>query len=283
MGSPFASARLAGVGIVHRAERRPVMIIPGHGTPYGLLNSLDSNYRAINTSLERLSTGKRINRAGDDPSGMLAADGFRSSIVLLQSEMKMLQRTDAVAKTADGALAEISEMLSRADSLGVEFANEGGLSDAEREAIRTEINSIADGVDHILNTTTFNGRTLFTDDLRLAANEDRLTIHRLSLEKLDEKKTVEEKVAYLKQLNSKVLDGRARLGSFSRRVIGSQTRRIGNAIEQLGKAESMIRDTDVAKEASQLARAQVLAEAAIRSLDFLRDSMGQLLKLIGVE
>src|SRR5688572_8933966 len=85
---------------------------------------------AVASSMEKLATGLRINRGADDPAGLIASEDLRAALKMLDAETRAMERTDMVANVADGALGEMSELLSNANAAEVATANSGGLSDA---------------------------------------------------------------------------------------------------------------------------------------------------------
>src|SRR5262249_9099460 len=120
------------------------------------------NYAAasgvVNSSLLRMATGSRINRGADDPAGMITSDQLSAALATLSAESSGAERTDAIANVADGALSEVSGLLSEANAAAVANANTGGMSQAERDANQMEIDSALQSVDRIAGTTTFDGQ-----------------------------------------------------------------------------------------------------------------------------
>lgn len=116
--------------------------------------------RGLTTSLERLSTGFRINRGGDDPAGLIASESLRSEKAAISSAINNAQRAEQVVNVAEGGLQEINNLLLELQSLVGESANEAGLSVEEKEANQLQIDSILQTIDRIANTSTFNGQKL---------------------------------------------------------------------------------------------------------------------------
>ena len=120
-------------------------------------------------SLTKLSTGQRINRAADNPAGLISSEQLRAALAALDAESRSLQRTDAVAAVAGGALGEVSDQLIEARTLATTNANTAGLSDAERQANQLQIDSILSNVDRVSRSTSFNGQPLLDGTASLTA------------------------------------------------------------------------------------------------------------------
>ena len=121
-------------------------------------------------SLQRVSTGQRINRAADDPSGLIASENLRAVLADLEAESDSLQRVDHVASTADAAIGEMSDLLTEARGLAVAAANTAGVSDEERQALQMELDSVISSIDRMAQSTSFNGDRLLDGTATLTAN-----------------------------------------------------------------------------------------------------------------
>ncbi|MFO0973741.1 MAG: flagellin [Phycisphaerae bacterium] len=120
---------------------------------------------SLQTSLERLSTGLRINSGKDDPAGLIASESLRAEGRAIQSAIENSNRASAVVSTAEGALGEVNSLLLELENLVDSAANEAGLSDDEVKANQLQIDSILDTINRISNTTQFNGRKLLDGSL----------------------------------------------------------------------------------------------------------------------
>lgn len=116
--------------------------------------------RSLNTTLERLSTGLRINRGGDDPAGLIASENLRAEMKAISAAIKNGERAEQVVNVAEGGLQEISNLLQELQGLVGQSANEAGLSAEEREANQQQIDSILQTIDRISNATSFQGTKL---------------------------------------------------------------------------------------------------------------------------
>ena len=119
----------------------------------------------LGTSLERLSSGLKINRGADDPAGLIVSERLRRDIAASGQAVKNSQRAINVIATTEGALDEVSALLSDIQAKLVEAANTGAFSDEERDANQLQIDSAIDSIARIANTTTFAGRKLLDGSL----------------------------------------------------------------------------------------------------------------------
>ena len=121
--------------------------------------------RALGLSLERLSSGLRINRGADDPAGLIVSERLRSEISAGRQAIKNSERAINVIATAEGALNEVAAMLNDIQALIVEAANSGAFSREEIAANQLQIDASIDSITRIANTTNFAGRKLINGEL----------------------------------------------------------------------------------------------------------------------
>jgi len=122
--------------------------------------NLSATDNSMSKSLEKLSSGFRINRAADDAAGLAISEGLRSQIGGLKVAVRNTQDGISVVQTAEGALTETHSILQRMRDLSVQGANDGGLNDEAKGNIQSEIKQLKSELDRIANTTTFNGKKL---------------------------------------------------------------------------------------------------------------------------
>lgn len=126
---------------------------------------LANNQATLNTTLQRLSTGLRINSGADDPSGLIASESLKSEISGINQAVTNSTRAGNVLSTADGALTEVSTLLLSIKGLVVSSANSGALSPAEISANQLAVDSAVQSITRIANTTTFDGLNLINGSL----------------------------------------------------------------------------------------------------------------------
>src|SRR5947207_6093246 len=127
----------------------------------GLANS----QKTLADTLQRLSSGLRINRGGDDPAGLIASEGLRSEISGISQAIDNSSRASNVIATTEGALSEVASLLLNIKSLVVQAANSGALSPDEVAANQLQVDSAVESITRISNTTTFAGLKLINGSL----------------------------------------------------------------------------------------------------------------------
>ncbi len=126
---------------------------------------LGLSQRSLRTSLERLSSGLKINRGADDPAGLIVSERLRSEISVVKQAIDNSERAINVIATTEGALDEVQALLTDIQALVVEAANSGAFSDEEIAANQLQIDNAIDSITRIANTTTFAGRKLLNGEL----------------------------------------------------------------------------------------------------------------------
>jgi flagellin len=126
---------------------------------------LAKSQKTLSDTLQRLSTGLRINRGADDPAGLIASEGLRSEISGIAQAIDNSQRASNVISTAEGALSEVASLLLNIKDLVVEAANSGALSPEEIAANQLQVDSAVESITRISNTTTFAGLHLLNGSL----------------------------------------------------------------------------------------------------------------------
>ena len=130
--------------------------------------NLTGNNNAVAKNLEKLSSGYRINRAGDDAAGLAISEKMRAQITGLNTAQKNAQDGVSLVQTAEGALTEVHSMLQRMNELAVQSAN-GTNAQSDRQAIQDEIDQLATEIDRVSETTKFNEIYLLKGDTKTAS------------------------------------------------------------------------------------------------------------------
>lgn len=263
------------------------------------LNRLERSNQGLGKTLERLSSGLRINSASDDASGLALADGLRADVAALNQALRNASDGISVVEVADGALGEISALLQRAVSLAEQAASDtsGVDSGAEKEAINSEYQEILREINRLSETVDFNGQNLFsstgaTFDIQVGASSSATNnVITLSTEGLTavgtasgglglvgtgSGATVETTALLTKAAAQTELDNvRNAIDTIAARRgdIGAVRNRLQNTInvvsiqaQTLTAAESQIRDADIATEIVNLTKFQVLNQTGLSAL-----------------
>ncbi|MFN0133058.1 MAG: flagellin [Phycisphaerales bacterium] len=143
---------------------------------------LGYNTTGLSRSLERLSTGLRINRGKDDPAGLIASENLRSELKSLNSAIGNSERADQVVNIAEGGLQEISNLLTELQGLVTATANDAGLSASEKSANQLQVDSILQTIDRIASATSFQGTKLLNGnfDYKVSGVDAGVTDYRIN-------------------------------------------------------------------------------------------------------
>ncbi len=142
---------------------------------------LGQNSGDLTTSLERLSTGLRINRGKDDPAGLIASQNLRAEIRGTNQAISNAERADQVASIAEGGLQEVSGLLTELQGLVTNTANTAGLSDAEKRANQLQVDSILQTIDRVSSATSFQGTKLLNGNFDYSVNSVAATVSSYSV------------------------------------------------------------------------------------------------------
>ena len=249
---------------------------------------LGNNNDRLSQSVERISSGLRINRASDDAAGLAISEGLRSDIRALRQAVRNSNDGISLVNITEGALNEQGSMLIRLRELASQAAT-GTTGSTERATIQLEFNSLRNEIDRITATTEFNGQKLIDGSLsssiastsqvfiqvgidnsvnsQINLNEQinlkAVTASALSIDTL----SVTTSTAALSALDSisnaisSVTATRGQVGAVQNRLIRSISN-LSISVENLSAADSQIRDADIAEEVALLTRNQILVQAS---------------------
>jgi flagellin len=243
----------------------------------------------LERSLDRLSSGLRITRAGDDAAGLAISESLRAQVRGLSQAQRNANDGISVIQTAEGALNEISNILIRLRELAVQSASTAGVSNSERSFLQNEFSSLQSEVTRIAQATQFGGRTLLDGSLSGSGNSlvfqvgifNNATVDRFSLDvgsatasglslqatdaAVSTATAAQNALATIDTALTSLSTVRGNLGAAQNRL-QSTINNLAVSIETLSAANSRIRDVDVAAETAALTRAQVLQQAGIAVL-----------------
>ncbi len=132
---------------------------------YSIISAMHRTQIAQKTAALRMSTSSRINSAADDPAGLIAISLLGSELGAVQAASDNASRANAMMDVADGAMGQISTLVSDIRSLTTSLANDAGLSSDEKAAMQLQIDSAVASIDRLVNSTTFNGKQLLNGNL----------------------------------------------------------------------------------------------------------------------
>ena len=258
-------------------------------TALNTYRQLTINNTAANKSLEKLSSGYRINRAGDDAAGLAISEKMRGQIRGLNQAERNAQDAISLIQTAEGALNETHSILQRMRELAVQAASDTN-TDIDRGELQKEIEQLLEEIDRISTETEFNTRTLLNGDFdgssetkkltfQVGANRNQvveLTIGNMNAEtlgvgaaatkvNLKTQSTASTAIFTIDKAIEKVSSERAKLGAMQNRLEHT-INNLSTTAENLTASESRIRDVDMAKEMMEFTKNSILQQAATAML-----------------
>ena len=229
---------------------------------------------ALSKSTEKLSSGYRINRAGDDAAGLSISEKMRSQIRGLNRASDNAQDGISLIQVAEGALNETHSILQRMDELATQAANDTNTT-TDRTAIQAEIDQLVEEIDRIQSTTQFNSMNLLDDtfknkNLQVGALKDQkiaisigkmdaatIGVDAIDVSSFDEAGTAMEAI---QAGIDKVSTQRSKLGALQNRLEHT-INNLDTTAENTQAAESRIRDTDMADEMVKFSKNNILSQA----------------------
>jgi flagellin len=241
----------------------------------GAHRALLQNNDKLAKSMERLSSGYRINRAADDAAGLAISERMRAQINGVQQATRNAQDGISLVQTAEGSLDEVHSMLQRVRELAVQFKN-GSLSTQDRAALQSEVNQLASEIERIGSSAEFNGIKVLngatTMTFQIGANDsDFVSVGTISLGS-----SIGANVFALSSTQNADLseiDSAIDAVSAQRSTFGAVQNRFEHLMsglsvyhENLVSSESRIRDVDMAEEMTQMTKYQILQQAGTAML-----------------
>lgn len=226
-------------------------------------------------SIEKLSSGYRINRAGDDAAGLSISEKMRAQIRGLEQASRNAQDGISLIQTAEGALTEVHNMLQRMRELAVQSANDTNVA-VDRSALQNEVNELLKEINRIATTTTFNEQKLLTGsfqnklfhigpdkDVTLSISISAMTVGAFGITsaKINTQTAANAAISSFDKAIKAVSTLRSKLGANQNRLEYT-ARSLDNTAENTQAAESRIRDVDMAKEMMNFTKFNILSQAS---------------------
>lgn len=259
---------------------------------------LRSNNKGVSQSMERLSSGFRINKSSDDTAGLAISENMKANIRGLKQVDRNAQDGISLTQIAEGSLNQIANILVRLRELSLQSASDT-VSDNDRSIINREYIQMLDEVDRIASSTEYNGTKLLsgtgekidfqintknlddTDRVSLEPTQLDVTTASLGIEgvSIADKISAQQSIDRIDGAISNVSDLRATFGSVQSRLTMA-TENIMSNLENISVANSRIRDTDIAEESSELMKKNMMLQAGTSVLAQANQQPGQALSLL---
>lgn len=242
------------------------MIINNNISAINTRNQLYNTNAASAKSMEKLSSGKRINRAADDAAGLSISEKMRGQIRGLNQAARNAQDGISFIQTAEGALDEVSNMLGRMKELAVQKQN-GTYNTDDTANIDLEMTQLGAEIDNIFDNTKFNNKGVLTSSINVVISDATSVSLRIKATTTTSIKSLSSSsnVTAVETAIGKVNTARATYGSQQNRLEAT-VRNLKTTSENLQAAESRIRDTDMAQEMSTFTKNNILVQAGTAML-----------------
>ena len=238
-------------------------------------NQMTKNTALAGASMEKLSTGLRINKAGDDAAGLAVSEKMRAQIRGMEQAERNVQDGISMVQTAEGALEEAGNIAQRMRELGVQAGNDT-LGEEDKNKIKAELTQLQEEMTNIANEATFNGNKLLDGvktefNIQAGAGTETRKIEMADLSKIADNisnidaivdaQTAQSFVETMDETITSITAGRSKLGAMQNRLEYTSSN-LTATTENLTAAESRIRDVDVAKEMVKLSKLNILNQAS---------------------
>ncbi|KGJ50137.1 flagellin [Clostridium sp. NCR] len=238
-------------------------------------NQMSKNTALSGKSMEKLSTGLRITKAGDDAAGLAISEKMRAQIKGMEQADRNVQDGISMVQTQEGALEEAGNIAQRMRELAVQGGNTT-LTTTDRTKLSTELTQLNEEMSKIAKETKFNGQaildgTVATTTIQAGANDETRSITNVNLSSIQNTLSAAVSADSLASANALVTaldtalesinNGRSKLGAMQNRLEYTSSN-LTTSTENLSAAESRIRDVDVAKEMVTLSKLNILNQAS---------------------
>lgn len=262
--------------------------------------NLRNTRMGLDQTLERLSSGSRINHAGDDAAGLAISESLRAQLRGLGQAERNAQDGISLVQVAEGAMAEVANILIRMRELGVQAASDT-VGPQERGFMDVEFQQLMEEIDRIANSTTFNGVPLLngnasTFEIQIGTGNNPLidrvklfdafsadinvTALGINLASVSDKASAQNSLSAIDQALTSVTSIRAEFGAMQNRM-QSIINNLMTSRENLASANSRIRDADLAQETTELTKNQILMQSGTAVLGQANAAVRTALTLLG--
>ncbi len=285
-------------------EEVPNMTVTSSNLYASALSSLKSSDLSMEKSMEKLSSGLRINSAADDASGLAISEKMGAQITSLKQASANAEDAVSFLETADGYLSQSTDIVQKMRELVLKAQNTGVLTESENKAISSELASLRDELDRIGNTAEFNTKKMFDGSLaekgatfQIGASADSVDSITVKLADMTSKGLAEtdkdelsidissqeamnETLKGLDNALQKITDQRATIGATENRLEYTM-KNLSTTTENLSAAQSRIKDVDMAQEIVNYTKQSMLNKVSISMLSQANSQAKNVLSLLG--
>ncbi len=265
--------------------------------------NLSRSTSRLNTSLERLSTGLKINKASDSASGLVISETQKAEISGLEGAIANIDRAVNFTQTAESAMGEISDVLIAIRSLTVDSLNSGAHSASDLAANQAEIDNLLSTIDDVVGRTKFGSLNVFTnsasifqtgafsnetasftvgalDSTHIGTGTANATVTDLSLADVTSAGSAAETLVAVDAAINQIVTARGDLGAFQKNTLQTTQSNLRSQLQNLQEAESSLRDVDYQQEIAKFTNEQIRQQASSTVLGLANQSSQSILALL---
>ncbi len=259
--------------------------------------NLNTNSFNLNKTLQKLSSGFRINVASDGPADLVISETLRSQIGGIKAALRNTQEASNYVGIAEGALNEVSNLLTQLRALAVHAANSGVVTATQVAADQAELDNVITTIDRIAAVTRFAGSAIFNpvgdlsfhigegatvdDAVTMTAGELALDTASLGIDAISLGQSANTAIGAIDGAISTVAAMRGNLGAFAKNTLMTNLNSLSVALENVTATESFIRDANMASETSSFTKNQILVQAGVSVLAQANVISQSVLQLLG--
>jgi len=275
------------------------MVISTNVASLNSQRQLTKTNNALSTSMERLSSGLRVNSAKDDAAGLAIADRMTSQIRGMTVATRNASDGISMAQTAESAMGEITNTMQRMRDLAVQSANDGAVTSGDRDKLQAEFQQLNDELTRIVTSTEFNGKKIINGDLsggvKIQVGANTGGDNQIAVSVTDMATTLASvtgavitgasganALSAMRRIDTAIeaIDtSRAKLGAIQNRFTTTISN-LQSSIENQSAARSRIMDADFASETASLSRNQILQQAGTAMLSQANQAPNAVLGLL---
>ena len=268
------------------------LVVNYNSMAFNAHRNLQGTSKSLAHSVEKLSSGLRVNSAADDPAGLVISEHMRAQAEGLGQAVRNANDGVNLVKTAEAALNEVHNLLRQMRTLSLHAANAGANSTEAIAADDAAVQKAVESIDRISQNTKFNGLTLldgsYANDFQIGANSGETATLSISsiasgdigVDTLDLTTDAQQAIDDIDAAIESVSDIRSDLGSFQRYTLETTVTSLTIAQENMRSSESAIRDADVAAEMVTFTRNNIMLQAGTAMLAQANQAPQQVLSLL---
>ncbi|MEE9443948.1 MAG: flagellin [candidate division Zixibacteria bacterium] len=241
----------------------------------GLAINIGKSYAGLNKTMEKLTSGLRINRASDDPAGLVISENLRSKIGSLNQEIENTTLAIRKYETADANIGELRSNLNELRAQAVGAANSGFNSQAMDDAYQATADNMTSTYNHIVDTASFNGSKIFG-----AGENSMADVSKLENIDFSTPEKVQQSIGQIDKALSELDAAQGQNGAHQKYGLEAHRSNLEVTVQNLQASESMIRDTDYLAEISNLLRDKITLKAGMALLAHSNVMSSSVLKLM---